>query len=243
MYQLYDDGETWESHCSRAGVKTKATEPVPDEVYFENLKKTMAALGREPKTSERKKFGLNFGKARWPTLSAFIQEARTRGIIAIPERAVSHAGERWAGANVPAEQPVPTAPPSFERRPVPPIPSRTRRKNLRWEQSGLRGFPYAPNNEQGVVAIFAILCAQAALPLEITDINGGKGIDATCYNHDRQADIRVEFKYRLSRHTWNHKTDEIDLVVCWENRWPEFPKEKILILKDWLARSPGDLVH
>lgn len=35
-------------------------------------------------------------------------------------------------------------------------------------------------------------------------------------------EIRVELKHTLSRVSWNHKVEDLDYVVCWENRWPAF---------------------
>jgi len=47
-------------------------------------------------------------------------------------------------------------------RPIPPIPFNTKRS--KWERTGLDGFPYAPQEEQGVLALFSILCARGVLP-------------------------------------------------------------------------------
>ena len=37
-------------------------------------------------------------------------------------------------------------------------------------------------------------------------------------------EMRVEVKHTHSRGNWNHTLDEIDYIVCWENRWKDFPK-------------------
>src|SRR5713226_3047369 len=67
-YQICDGGRTWTEMCKLAGLESKAQGPVADEVYFENLSRAYAALGRLPKASERKAYGLNFSKRRWPNL-------------------------------------------------------------------------------------------------------------------------------------------------------------------------------
>src|SRR3972149_10024478 len=80
-YDLYDGGRTWEGLCTGAGIQTKRIEPVPDEVDFNRLQDAVSSLGRLPKTSERKRFGLNFKKSRWPTLRSFVEAAIERGVI------------------------------------------------------------------------------------------------------------------------------------------------------------------
>ena len=222
VYDIHDGGLSWEHHCPKAGFKTKATEEVPDEIYFDRLLKAQSALGgRFPKTSERKKFGLNFRKRRWPTLNAFIKEAASKGIVALP---VSSKVEKVEEALKKDEQPQREAhKETFESsRPIPPIPERTRRK--KWERTGIVGFPYAPQDESGVVALFSVLCAQGIIPWQILDLNSGKGIDAVCYDDRQHREIRVELKHTLSRSNWNHSIDSLDYVVCWENRWRDFPK-------------------
>lgn len=119
-------------------------------------------------------------------------------------------------------------------RPVPPIPRNTKR--ARWERTGVSGFPYAPQDELGVVALFAILCATGAIGWEIVEMRGGKGIDVTCFDHVMQRELTVELKFLLSRGTWNHRVEDLDHVVCWENRWLDFPKP-VVVLNDLLSAT------
>jgi hypothetical protein len=118
---------------------------------------------------------------------------------------------------------------------VPPIPTHTRR--TKWERTGIDGFPYAPQDELGVVALFGILCATGVIPWQILELRGGKGIDTTCFDHATQKEIHVELKHTLSRTGWNHKVEEVDYVVCWRNAWPEFPKP-VLVLREYLRAAP-----
>lgn len=224
-YQIYDGGRTWTQMCKLAGLETKAQGPVADDVYFENLSHAYAALGRLPKASERKAYGLNFSKRRWPNLLSFYRQAANAGVI--PNEAVGvdddpFPEERRPGSDEHADFVVAA---SSADRPVPPIPASTKRR--KWARTGLDGFPYAPQDESGTVAVFAILCACRAINWQIVELNGGKGIDAKCYDHDSGREINVEIKSLLSRTSWNHHFDEIDAVVCWENRWRDFPKRVI----------------
>jgi len=69
------------------------------------------------------------------------------------------------------------------------------------------------------------------LPWQILDLTSGKGIDATCFDEIENREIRVELKFVLSKGSWNHPIEQLDFVVCWENRWPEFPKPVIELSK------------
>jgi len=235
-YQIYEGGQSWEKYCHAAGVVTRKIEPVPDEIYFSRLIKAVESLGRLPKTSERKKFGLNFSKRRYSTLKTFIEEASRRGIVTVPERIppdgepLDEAPQSETGVVETGEGGLSLSP----KRPVPPIPTDTRR--TKWERSGIEGFPYAPQDELGVVALFGILCASRRIEWQILELRGGKGIDATCYDHLMGTEIRVELKHTFSRASWNHRAEEVDYVVCWENRWPDFPKP-VIVLRDVIRKG------
>ena len=222
-YHIYDGGRTWGGLCRLAGIAAKTLEPITDDVYFSRLAAAVEQLGRIPKVSERKRFGLNFSKRRYPTLQAFIDRAIEVGRLAAP-----------VAPPRPAPHPIPpaisrsalTSPPKTAR-PVPPIPLHTRRG--KWERTGIDGFPYAPQDELGVVALFGILCSQGRIGWQVLELRGGKGIDITCFDHAMGREIRVELKHTLSRGSWNHKIEDIDYVVCWLNRWPGFPKPVVVL--------------
>ncbi len=229
-YWIYDGGQSWETYCQAAGFVTKKNEPVSDEVYLSRLVEAVKSLGRFPKTSERKKFGLNFSKRRYPTLKAFTDHAVGLGIVPSPATETATPSQP-DGRQVEEYPAVPDPARETQRKsaPVAPIPTHTRRKH--WERTEIDGFPYAPQDELGVVALFGILCAEGKIEWQIVELRGGKGIDATCYDHKTGKHITVELKKTLSRASWNHNIDEIDYVVCWENRWPDFPKP-VIVLRD-----------
>lgn len=228
MYQIYDGGTTWDGYCKLAGLKTKSKDQVSNEEYFQRLVEAVKQLGRYPRTSERKKFGLNMSKSRYPTLPDFIKKAAELGyvedlfdpkqILGKPKMVPHNLEDKVELKHFPVDS-------QGASRPIPPIPAGTKRRN--WQRADLDGFPYAPQEEQGVLAIFAILCSKRILPWQILDLCGGKGIDAVCYDEERNAEIHVELKYRLSKTNWNHSIDDLDYVVCWENKWKDFPKPVI----------------
>jgi hypothetical protein len=75
QYQMYESGNNWTDLCGRAGIVSKTKQTVSDEEHFCNLAKAEETLGRYPRVSERKKFGLNASKRRFPTLAALILES------------------------------------------------------------------------------------------------------------------------------------------------------------------------
>jgi hypothetical protein len=235
-HHLYDSGCSWNELCAAAGIKSKQIEPVPDEVYYDRLRSAIQGLGRYPRTYERKKFGLNFKKSRWPTLNAFVQHAIEEGVIE-PTGTPVRCDVFVTTADSPNRESSVAAPThrrsTAKGRSTPPIPQRTRR--LKWRRIDVAGFPYAPHDELGVVSLFAILCGQGRLPWEILELSGGKGIDAICWDRDDKREVRVEFKHTLSRHSWNHSFDDLDYVVCWENRWRDNCPKPVIKLREMVG--------
>jgi hypothetical protein len=231
-YQIYDGGRNWTILCELAGLKPETKEAVSDETYFQRLADATEALGRYPRTSERKKFGLNMSKRRYPTLTDFINKAIELGYVENLRKGklqstsvsddVGSSGIVQLIRNLLQKR-------EQQERPVPPIPLNSRR--TKWERTGLSGFPYAPQEELGVLALFTILCSEHILPWQILDLSAAKGVDATCFDETESREIQVELKYILSKGGWNHPLDDLDYVVCWESRWPDFPKPVIEIRK------------
>lgn len=231
--QIYDGGRTWSDLCAQAGLSTGANnEPVSDEVYFQRLAEATSKLGRFPKASERKLFGLNVSKSRYPNLSAFIRAAVRLEKVPDPNGEYAEKSEVFTelpNAAIPIHMGSKDGP-----RVVPPIPKVTKRS--RWERTDIDGFPYAPQDESGVVALFAILCAQGVLRWQILDLNSSKGIDCICYDEESGKEIHVELKYLLTRAGWNHPIEDVDYVVCWESRWHDFPKP-VFELKKFIGET------
>lgn len=227
--QIFSNGDTWRELCHEVDLEAKPKNlPVADEVYFSNLKKFYENKGRLPKASERTKAGLGFRKARWRPFQAFVNEAAERGYVPLSCR------KSVSGGTPPLEGDKKTEPnspapvvPTIHRRLVPPIPKTSLRRSPKWERIDVPGMPYAPQDESAVIALFAICCALGDLPYQILDITGGEGIDSVCFDHTHNKELRVEFKLHLSKNTWNHDLNSLDMVVCWKNRWPEFPKKVV----------------
>src|SRR5262245_51494107 len=89
----------------------------------------------------------------------------------------------------------------------------------------LQGAPlhYAPQNEPGVVFLFATLAKKWRLVVEKI---AAPFPDCTAYQKvgGRDKCIRIEFEYRSSsakRH--RHDLSKCDWIVCWEHDWPQVP--------------------
>jgi len=229
---IYDGGNGWKAYCPAAGFTTKEIGQVSDDDYYQRLQEAMRQIfdeeGKEryPKSYEKKRFGLNFPKKRWGTLEKFIKQAVALGQIKDLRPKPVKLARTEVSVTIPTVLPSP--PIAEEARPIPAIPSKTRRQ--KWQRTNVKGLPYAPHDELSVVALFGILCATSRLGdrnWEILEMTGGKGIDAICWDHDAKQEIRVELKHTFSKNNWNHLVEEIDYVVCWENRWKDFEKPVI----------------
>jgi len=88
-----------------------------------------------------------------------------------------------------------------------------------------------PENEQGVVALFAMVCVEHGWT--ILDI-GTKFPDASVKRITSGMCYRTEFEFLASNFMdHNHDIDECDLIVCWINDWPgcDIP---IISLQAWV---------
>ena len=229
--QIYSDGDTWDDLCAECGIQIdRRNDPIPDEVYFKRLKSFIDTEGRLPKSSERKKAGLNFSKSRWNSFDAFLSEAIERGIVP-PSLAPQFEENSYIESaqdkpSHPLASPISTQS-SHPDRSIPPPPLRPLRSKPRWKRIDIPGFPYAPQDENAVIALFAILCHCGIIPWQILDLNSGQGIDCICHNGETHRELRVEFKLVLSRTSWNHSIEDFDVVIYWENKWHDFPKQVI----------------
>ncbi len=83
---------------------------------------------------------------------------------------------------------------------------------------------YAPENELGVVFLFATLAKKWRLVVEKIQ---AAFPDCTAYQKvggkDRR--IRIEFEFRSSSARYHgHDLSKCDWIVCWEHDWPQVPK-------------------
>lgn len=97
----------------------------------------------------------------------------------------------------------------------------------------IRGMRYAPINETGVIFLFGVLAQDLGYVIEairpaFPDCEAKRLVDA---RNDIWQRVMIEFEFRASSfrdHAASGK--HCDLVVCWENDWPECPVD-VLELK------------
>lgn len=83
---------------------------------------------------------------------------------------------------------------------------------------------YAPENELGVVFLFAHLAKKWRLRIE--EIKAGYP-DCIVYQktHGKEKRIRIEFEFKSRNFkSHGHKAKDCDWIVCWEHNWPDAPK-------------------
>ena len=94
----------------------------------------------------------------------------------------------------------------------------------------IKGMNYAPENELGVVFLFAHLAPrfgfkgveriQAAFPDCVARRRTGQG----------EKHVRIEFEYRSSSfRKHRHSAKDCDCIVCWKHDWPDAPPELEII--------------
>jgi len=95
-----------------------------------------------------------------------------------------------------------------------------------------RGLKHEPVNEQGVVYLFALVAKDLDFTVEAIRSECPDCLAKRRVKRGRKmgwTDVRIEFEYMsrtfLTPH--NHELNKCDIIVCWENNWPDCPLEVI----------------
>lgn len=113
-----------------------------------------------------------------------------------------------------------------------------REKSVVGDLINFRGLVYSPINENGVIFIFGKVIEDLNMYIEeikpgFPDCIGrrftGKGWEK----------VYIEFEFKSSHFKdHGHNVEECNIIVCWENDWPECPIE-IIELKDIIKTLPN----
>lgn len=108
--------------------------------------------------------------------------------------------------------------------------------NIYGDFINFRGLQHAPVNEQGVVFLFGMICRELGYVVEIVkpgfpDCEAKRQVRPGIWQR-----IRIEFEFRSRNfRAHGHDPDQCDLIVCWEDNWPDSLIE-VLELKAVLQR-------
>jgi hypothetical protein len=99
-----------------------------------------------------------------------------------------------------------------------------------------RGCLYAPTNEQSVVFLFGTLAEDLGFAIETLGTRFPDGVAKLRLASGGFRHVRFEVEHKASNFVLHgHDPDQCELVVCWENDWPDAPIP-ILELKAEVAR-------
>jgi hypothetical protein len=93
-----------------------------------------------------------------------------------------------------------------------------------------RGLRHAPINEQGVVFLFGMVSYELGFIVEaihasFPDCEAKRLVDR---QRNRWQRVRIEFEFQSSTfRDHGHDAGQCDLIVCWENNWPDCPLEVV----------------
>jgi hypothetical protein len=115
--------------------------------------------------------------------------------------------------------------------------------NLYGDFINFRGLQHAPVNEQGVVFLFGMICRELGYVVEIVkpgfpDCEAKRRVRGKPGMWQR---VRIEFEYQSrSFRQHGHDPDQCDVIVCWEDNWPECPIEVLELRSSLLNLSSND---
>ena len=109
-------------------------------------------------------------------------------------------------------------------------------------QINFRNLTYAPVNELGVVFLFGLL--HESLGLHVESVQAGF---PDCYakkqlNNGAWEEVLIEFEYESKSFlTHKHNPENVDMVICWIDNWPDPPKHiEIVALSEVLKEIGSD---
>jgi hypothetical protein len=227
IYRLFPDGG-WDEVKRLAGLEShpKENRPLTDEDLLSEFHRVASELGTIP---------------TWPVfssradISADVVRRRFGGLQGTLTRY-----REWLSVND-ASSPLLEIIRAKSKHEIvsPPMPEIISKKLPEWKKtSGIefgppidfRGLRHAPINELGVVFLFGMISYELGFLVEaihasFPDCEAKRCIDQ---NRNRWQRVSIEFEYRTSSfQSHGHDLRLCDIIVCWENDWPDCPIEVI----------------
>lgn len=223
--------DSWNQFVTAAGLVPRDHGPIPDDVLFEAMHQTFHAAGG---VTTR----LKFGKQCPYSVAVYVKRWG-------PWQQVLSRFHDWLLARHPDCPILAALPPAKAAAPgglADHVPQAPTASVAAWPSAGrrqfgallnFRGLQHAPINEIGVVLLFGVVAHELGYVVE--SVQGGypdcEAKRRVSRNGNRWERIRIEFEY-ASRNfqTHGHDPAQCDLVICWEDNWPDCPLE-VLELK------------
>ncbi len=236
LNQVYKHYDSWGALCRAAGlVPTSPTTWLPGEQVFADLREAfIAAGGIEPwhQLRHRVPWGHNIPRRRWGSWGGALTAFRDWAVAQAP--GFPHLTEmETAVAKLAAR--VVCSPP------WPALGGRACGAPL-----GFGAMLHAPVNEMGVVVLFGMAAEALGYVIDTVttgfpDCTGKRLVgEPGRAELARWEAVRIEFEYRSrSFHYHRHDAEQCDVIICWEDDWPDCPIE-VLALKEALAGLRGE---
>jgi len=218
--------DSWNDLVRAAGLQPTDVSRIPDEKLFEAMYQTfLAEKGITTRTSFRKacQYSDYVYSKRWGTWDNVLIEFRKwvennyidfpyiKSLLILKEKPEPAKQERSvSGADVEL-----TVWPKSGGRGYGPV-------------LNFRGLQHAPINEQGVVFLFGMVALELGFIIEsvATGFPDCEAKRRVSRKQDFWERVLIEFEYRSrSFRDHGHDPSQCDLIVCWEDNWPDCPIE------------------
>lgn len=241
LNQVYKHYDSWGALCRAAGlVPTLPTARLPDEQVFADLREAfIAAGGIEPwhQLRHRVPWGHNIPRRRWGSwggaLTAF------RDWVAAHAPAFPHREELEAVVAKLAAREQRRKAQAAGVVSLPPWPALGGR--ICGAPLGFGAMLHAPVNEMGVVVLFGMAAEALGYVIDTVttgfpDCTGKRLVgEPGRAESARWEAVRIEFEYRSRSFRYHrHDAEQCDVIICWEDDWPDCPIE-VLALKEALV--------
>jgi len=95
-----------------------------------------------------------------------------------------------------------------------------------------RGLIYEPINEDGVIFLFAKISEDIGFYIEGIKKGFPDCVGTRRIGNNRWSRVLIEFEYKAKNFLdHSHDSSKCDVIICWENDWPDCPIE-VISLKD-----------
>lgn len=225
IYQYFDG---WRDACEQAGVSAHAQNVRVDvAVLFEDMRRVFVKHGgicTRTKFDKLAKYSVDTLKKRygaWPNILATFREWLIAESVEFPYMDLLPTG-------VPDTTVANGSDKGSATRTAYLVPAQPGKGPTYGAFLNFRGLQHAPVNEQGVVFLFGMVCHELGFVVELVrtgfpDCEAKRCIDT---RRDTWERVRIEFEFKAAN-AKVHPMSGCDLVVCWENDWPDCPVEVI----------------